>query len=156
MLFHYMFFIGSIGGFFLELFYRKLILKKWIKPGVFKGFYLPLYGFGLVIIYFCYLLKMPLIFKLILSMVFLTVIEFICGCIFIKKLKIPLWNYSNQFLNYKGLICFKYSVFWALLSLICFIFFEFMRIYTFVIMDMIVMVFEGFLLLDFFVFLKDK
>ena len=105
-------------GYLLELFYRRFTKQKWIKPGVFKGIYLPLYGMGLCICYFAYTLNINFVFKIALTIFLLTFIEFLCGIIFIKYFKLPLWDYSNNFLNYKGLICFKFSIYWGILSFI--------------------------------------
>ena len=47
----FLFFIGSVIGWILELFYRRMISsKKWINPGFLVGPYLPLYGFRFVCI----------------------------------------------------------------------------------------------------------
>lgn len=121
MLFNYLFIfmIGSIGGYFLELFYRRVMLGKWIKPGVFYGIYLPLYGMGLCICYFVYCLDTNLLVKIFLITIFLTLIELICGLIFIKYFKLKLWNYERNSLNYKGLICLKFSMWWGILGVIC-------------------------------------
>lgn len=121
MLFNYLFIfmIGSLGGYFLELFYRRIMLGKWIKPGVFCGVYLPLYGLGLCICYCIYSLNMYLLIKIVLLGVFLTLIEFLCGLIFLKYFKLSLWDYEKNKFNYKGLICLKFSVCWATLGFIC-------------------------------------
>lgn len=156
MLFRYLFFVGSIGGFFIELFYRRLVLKKWVKPGVFKGFYLPLYGIGLVICYLCYMLEWHIIFKVFLTVILLTCIELICGVIFIKKLKIDLWNYSNEYLNYKGLICIKFSFYWLLLSLISFMFFKNINICINNLLIFFIGVFEIILAVDVVLFFASK
>lgn len=155
MFFHYLFFIGSIGGFLLELFYRKLVLKKWIKPGVFRGFYLPLYGIGLVICYTCYLLPLNIIFRIILVVILLTFIELICGIIFIKKLKILLWDYSKNYFNYKGLICMKFSFYWLLLALISFIIFKNLVVSIDVTTSVFIVLFEVILLIDVIVFVIE-
>ena len=52
----YLFFIGSTAGWVIELFFRRFISRanpqrKWINPGFCVGPYLPLYGFGLCIMY---------------------------------------------------------------------------------------------------------
>lgn len=52
----YLFFIGSVLGWILELFFRKYFSgsnpeHKWINPGFCTGPYVPLYGFGLCILY---------------------------------------------------------------------------------------------------------
>lgn len=119
MLFKYLFIfmIGSFGGYLLELFYRRIMLGKWIKPGVFYGIYLPLYGLGFCICYFVYGLNVCLLFKIIILGTLLTLIEFLCGLIFIKFFNLDLWNYDKNFLNYKGIICIKFSVCWTVLGL---------------------------------------
>ena len=52
----FLFFIGSVSGWVIELFFRRFISlanpeRKWINPGFCTGPYLPLYGFGLCILY---------------------------------------------------------------------------------------------------------
>ena len=52
----YLFFIGSVSGWVLELFFRKFFSAsnpehKWINPGFCTGPYLPIYGFGLCALY---------------------------------------------------------------------------------------------------------
>ena len=137
---------------FLELFYRRIVFKKWMKPGVFRGCYLPLYGMGLVICYFCYLLPLHLIFRMLLVVILLTFIELLCGIIFIRKLKIPLWDYNNEFFNYKGLICLKYSLYWLLLAIVFFIVFSSVSIPINRFMNFIVIGYEIILIVDVTVF----
>ena len=156
MLFHYFYFICSIGGFFLELLYRKYKFNKWIKPGVFKGFYLPLYGLGLVICYLCYKLPILFILKLLLAGILLTLIELICGVIFIKKYKIPLWDYSTNFGNYKGLICVKFSLIWFLLALVTFFIFSKLNVIIYPFLKIIIFVFEFIMLIDVISFFIQK
>ena len=52
----FLFFIGSVFGWVLELFFRRFISannpeRKWINPGFCVGPYLPLYGSGLCILF---------------------------------------------------------------------------------------------------------
>ncbi len=129
MLFNYLFIfmMGSVLGYFLELFYRRIVMKKWVKPGVFKGVYLPLYGMGLCVCYLFYNLDLNFIFKVLFIVLFLTLLELLCGLIFIKYFKVPLWDYSCNFLNYRGLICFKFSVYWGFLGIFCMLLFSFIN-----------------------------
>ena len=46
----------------------------------------------------------------------ITVMEFIVGLIFIKGMKIKLWDYSKNWLNIQGIICPQYSFYWVILS----------------------------------------
>lgn len=126
----FMFFTGSITGWWLELFFRKFFSKKnpehkWLNPGFLNGPYLPLYGFGLCALYtmasFEHIIKIDneLIQKLLLFVLMaaaMTLIEYIAGIIFIKGMKTKLWDYSDERWNIQGIICPKFSFFWALLS----------------------------------------
>ena len=52
----FIFFIGSLAGWLLELIFRRFFSKanptrKWINPGFLVGPYLPLYGFSLCVVY---------------------------------------------------------------------------------------------------------
>ena len=51
LLLAFLFFVGSLTGWVLELFYRRFVSqKKWVNPGFLSGPYLPIYGFGLVLL----------------------------------------------------------------------------------------------------------
>ena len=49
----FLFFIGSVSGWILELVFSNITSdhKKWINLGFCTGSYVPLYGFGLCILY---------------------------------------------------------------------------------------------------------
>ncbi|MGN1411308.1 MAG: putative ABC transporter permease [Oscillospiraceae bacterium] len=127
----FIFFIGSLVGWIIELFYRKFISKanperKWINPGFLVGPYLPLYGFGLVAMYLLAQINVSFIENdalqktllfILMSMV-MTIIEYIAGIIFIKGMKVKLWDYTNEWGNVQGIICPKFSFYWAILSAI--------------------------------------
>ena len=130
----FLFMIGSMFGWVLELFFRRFIstknpARKWINPGFLVGPALPLYGFGLVGLFVMSLLPyvghensdMELtnlqVFCAIVAMGFLmTVIEYIAGLVFIRGLKIKLWDYSEEWGNIQGIICPKFSVIWTVLA----------------------------------------
>ena len=126
----YLFFIGSVSGWVLELFFRKWFSSsnpehKWINPGFCTGPYLPIYGFGLCALYLLALLgretgldgsiqgRALLFLGMAISM---TLIEYIGGLLLLKGAKIRLWDYSNCRGNIQGLICPLFSFFWALLG----------------------------------------
>ena len=126
LVFIFLFFIGSIFGYVLELFYRRIVGGKWVNPGFLIGPYLPIYGFGLCVLTFIYLL----FFKLYLSPVFIiilmgfcmTIIELVGGLFFMKAGSVKLWDYSDLKWNYKGIICPKFSIIWTILSAIYYYF----------------------------------
>ena len=125
----YLFFIGSTFGWVLELFFRKFFSgtnpeHKWINPGFCVGPYVPLYGFGLCILFLLARLgerwnvntaggRILLFAAMALSM---TVIEYIAGIVSLKVLHVRLWDYSRRWGNIQGLVCPLFSFFWAVIS----------------------------------------
>lgn len=128
----FLFIFGSLGGWIIELFFRRFVsAKKWINPGFLVGPILPLYGFGLTGMYAVtylfskinisneYLKSVIVILTLGLLMI---IIEYITGIIFIKKMNIKLWDYSTRKGNIKGIICPLFSFFWLVLVAIYYLF----------------------------------
>lgn len=126
----FLFAVGSVIGWTLELFYRRLFdptnkERRWINPGFLTGPYLPLYGFSLIILFLLaqlekyvpiendVLRKLALFFVMAVC---ITLIEYFTGLIFIVKMKIKLWDYTENWGNVKGIICPLYSFFWMVLS----------------------------------------
>lgn len=125
----YMFLFGSIFGWVLELFFRRFFSRanperKWINPGFLNGPYLPIYGFGLCLLFtvssLCLQIPVPEIMRNIITIMItgigLTLIEYIAGVIFIKHMHMKLWDYSHERGNIGGIICPKFSVFWTVLG----------------------------------------
>lgn len=117
----FLFFVGSCLGWCLEVLFRRFFsAKKWINPGFLSGPYLPLYGFGLVGLYLICLIPvntgMRWLDALIIIAVMgvaMTAIEYVAGIIFIKGMKIKLWDYSDRLGNIQGIICPLFSAFWT-------------------------------------------
>ena len=115
----FIFYLGSTFGWTIELFFRRIVHKKWVNPGFLIGPYLLIYGFGLVFltnIYFIFQSQSinPIIVILLMSFV-MTLIELIGGLISLKN-KIRLWDYRDRWLNYKGIICPLFSVIWTIVG----------------------------------------
>lgn len=126
----FLFFIGSLSGWVLELFFRRFISsanpeRKWINPGFCTGPYLPIYGFGLCIMYLIAsmerfsIVENPFWNKIMLfafMSLCMTVIEYIAGIMSLKYTKVRLWDYSKEWGNIQGVICPKFSFIWAVLG----------------------------------------
>lgn len=126
----FLFFIGSVFGWVLELFFRRFISaanpeRKWINPGFCTGPYLPLYGAGLCILFLIAslenttLIADPFWEKAVLFLwmaVCMTAIEYVAGILSIKVGHVRLWDYSDQWGNIQGIICPKFSLAWAVLG----------------------------------------
>ena len=123
----FVFAVGCLFGWCLETVYRRFaeMPKKWINPGFLLGPYLPIYGFGLTLLYIIssvgskislgneFLKNLLIIFSIGLA---LTIIEYIAGIIFIKKMNKKLWDYSDRWANIDGIICPQFSLYWTLLG----------------------------------------
>lgn len=119
-----LFVVGSVFGYLIEVLFRRIFTaKRWVNPGFLIGPYLPLYGFGTAAIYGVFALVdlipdtvMPYWAEVLLGIalvgVAMTVIEFIAGLIFIKGMKLKLWDYTNRKGNIMGIICPLFSFFW--------------------------------------------
>lgn len=117
-----LFVIGSVFGYVLELFYRRFVSqKRWVNPGFLVGPYIPLYGFGAILLFAISNfgianLQLSETIKTIIILVIigiaLTLIELIAGLIFINGMHLKLWDYSNRWGNYKGIICPLFSLIW--------------------------------------------
>ncbi len=132
----FLFFIGSVFGWVLELFFRRFFSsanpeRKWINPGFCTGPYVPLYGMGLCILFLIAMLeKLNLIADPVLNRIVLfaamavcmTVIEYIAGIAALKIAHVRLWDYSGEWGNIDGLICPKFSLIWALLGAVYYFF----------------------------------
>lgn len=120
----FLFFVGSVLGWCTEVIFRRLFTaKKWINPGFLTGPYLPLYGFGLAGLFGISLIPIDTgseawnaVIIIFIMGAAMTVIEYIAGLIFIKGMKIRLWDYSNRWGNIQGIICPLFSLFWLLIS----------------------------------------
>lgn len=119
----FLFYIGSTLGWIVELFFRRIVHQKWVNPGFLIGPYLPIYGFGL-----CFLTLIYTIFQgyswwlnIILMGITMTILELIGGLSFLKS-GVKLWDYSNQPLNYKGIICPTFSCLWTIIGALYYFF----------------------------------
>ena len=123
----FLFFIGSVLGWVLELLFRNLTQHpdKIVNPGFCTGPYLPIYGFGLCALYLLASLEQyslvpdPFWNKVMLfaaMAVGMTLIEYMAGVFCLKYLKVRLWDYSDLWGNIQGIICPLFSFFWAILG----------------------------------------
>lgn len=123
----FIFVIGAICGWGLEVIYRHLAdkEKRWFNPGFCIGPYLPIYGIGLLTVFvITYLEKyIPIdnvvakrIILFVIMAICMTIIELIAGIVLLKFFNLRLWDYTDEKFNYKGFICLKFSIFWMLLS----------------------------------------
>ncbi len=113
----------ATAGWFIEVVYRGIRHRKAVNPGFLVGCSLPLYGVGGCILYFLSGLKLRfcpneavrVALILLMAALVMTLIELCGGFISVRFFSVRLWDYSGEWMNFKGLICPKFSLFWALI-----------------------------------------
>ena len=124
----FIFSFAAILGWIIETIYRFFMSKKLVNPGFMSGCVVPIYGFGALILYFVCKLSDNIsyaykpIIVIILSMILLSLLEFLSGEFLLKFFNLRLWDYSSRKFNIKGLICLRFSLYWGIFSLIFYLF----------------------------------
>ena len=128
----FLFAIGSMIGWGIEVIYRRFVSQKhWVNPGFLTGPCLPLYGMSLCILYLLAqiedampseLLGIRKLLLFIIMAIAITCLEYFVGVISLKVTKVRLWDYTDRWGNIHGMICPLYSFFWMLLSAIYYFF----------------------------------
>jgi uncharacterized membrane protein len=111
-----------VSGWLIEVFFRSLSNMRLINPGFLSGPYLPIYGFGTIILYYISSLNISFLPKVALFGLSTTILELFTGLFFYYFYSIRLWDYSRNLFNYKGIICPLYSFFWIVFSVIFYLF----------------------------------
>ncbi len=118
-----MFFAFSAIGWTIESIYCSIGNKKLINRGFLYGPVCPIYGAGALLFE---ILVTPLSdpFKtrwwlvIIVGMVVADILEYLTSYIMEKLFNARWWDYSENFLNLHGRICFKHTCYWGLFSFI--------------------------------------
>ncbi len=116
--FGFTFSVFSVAGWVLEVIYRSLSQMRFVNPGMLHGPYLPLYGTGALLLMRCVCLigNSSIMMKIIVYLSVTTGLELFAGFVSQKCFHNLLWDYSNEWLNYKGYICLKFSIYWVFLA----------------------------------------
>ena len=145
LLYLFLFLTGAFLGYLLEVLFRRFFTaKKWVNPGFMRGPWLPLYGFGVVLMFTVVVLLLyylpswsfynPYGFYAFLGVargacvadwlptaimtLSMILLEFVAGLIFVKGFKVKLWDYTNMRGNIMGIICPQFNFIWFALAVI--------------------------------------
>lgn len=119
----FMFFVFSAIGWAIECTYRSLGEKKIINSGFLYGPMCPIYGTGclvfqLILVPLSEPIEKRLIPVLLLGMLLADIVEYATSYIMEKLFNARWWDYSNNFLNLHGRICFKHTCYWAIFAFV--------------------------------------
>lgn len=109
----------SFLGWVMESIFRSISERKIINTGFLKGPFCPIYGVGAIImLLFLKRFSDNLIVLFIVSVVVLTIWEYLVGVLLEKLFHTKYWDYSNNKFNFQGRICLMNSIFWGILGIV--------------------------------------
>ena len=110
---------GFALGAILEFVYRSVNARKFVMPDLVS---IQIYAISTAFIYLLTLFNLNIAVLIFILAMLTSGLEFLIGYVYLKYKKVMLWDYSREVMNYKGLVCLKFSVLWVLLSLIYYYF----------------------------------
>lgn len=113
-----LFFFYSAAGWVVESLYCSIGEKRLVNRGFMTGPMCPIYGTGAIVMtLFMYnpYKDRPLIVFL-LGMVLCDIVEYLTSVIMEFLFHARWWDYTYEFLNIKGRICLKHTLFWGIAS----------------------------------------
>lgn len=112
------FFLYCFFGWCWETCYVSAKKRHWVNRGFMKGPFLPIYGFGALVVLISTLpvRSMPVLVYLF-GMLGATLLELVTGICMEKLFHVRYWDYSSQKFHYKGHICLSSSLAWGVFSL---------------------------------------
>lgn len=112
------FFIYAVLGWVFEMTYCAILDGEIARRGFFYGPYLPIFGFGAIILLkliapYC---KTPLSLFFV-SIIGCTILEYFTSIVIEAVFHVQLWDYSSNFWNYQGRICLVNSLLFGIMAL---------------------------------------
>lgn len=115
--------IVVLSGFLLwsifEWIYRSLEHHRFVFP---RFINVQIYVLTGIFLYVLSLVQLPLVLKMLLIVIFSTLLEYLTGYLYLKYKKIRLRDYSHQRANYKRLICPLFSFYRLAIALVYYFF----------------------------------
>lgn len=119
LLYFIYFILYSIIGWIIESTFVFLGTKKWVDRGFLIGPYLPIYGWGsILMILYLTQYKDNIITVFILGVVVCSILEYITSYVMEKLFKTRWWDYSNNKFNLNGRICGKNCLLFGVLGVL--------------------------------------
>ena len=113
------FIIYSFLGWVMESIVRSIAERKIINTGFLHGPFCPIYGVGAIILYqFLSRFSNNLILLFFISVIVLTLWEYIVGVMLEKMFNTKYWDYSDHKFNFQGRICLVNSICWGVLGIV--------------------------------------
>lgn len=106
-------------GWAFESVYVSIEYRRWVNRGFLNGPFLPIYGFGAIIMLFCSLpVRNYIVLIFLFGMIGATALEYFTGYVLEQIFHVKYWDYSYEPFNVKGYICLGCSLMWGGMSII--------------------------------------
>jgi len=103
----------------MESLYVSFFKRKWISSGLLNGPFIPLYGFGcLILIALSPYLKDSILLTFFVGGTCMTILEYFTACYIERIFHTQCWDYSHHRFHYKGRISLFYFLVWCSLSVL--------------------------------------
>lgn len=113
----FMFVLYSFLGWTLEEFYCYIIRGRFKSDGFLYGPFKPMYGIAMtILIFFKNIVKVNNTTLMVLCFTVPTIIEYVTGLIMKVRFGKKYWDYSKIAFNIDGLVCLRFSIYWAILT----------------------------------------
>lgn len=110
--------IYTFLGFIVESVYVSILKKEFYLSGLLKGPFIPIYGFGALLILNIIPYHTNNFEIFFYSLISCTTLEYLTHFFLSHDSNIEVWNYSKLPDNYHGRICCFYSLMWGFLGII--------------------------------------
>lgn len=113
------FYMYAIIGYICEVIYCSIPLKRLVNRGFLHGPYLPIYGFGalLVVVPLMFFNTHPILVFLI-AVLLTSSLEYVTSFLLEKIFHTKLWDYSKNFGNINGRVCLLNSTLFGMMGLV--------------------------------------
>lgn len=113
------FFAYCLIGWIWETLYVYIRTGHWENRGFLTGPFLPIYGFGAIVILLITIpAKENILFIFLLGMLGASTLEYIGGTLMEAVFHTRFWDYSDALFNLNGHICFLCSMVWGIFSIL--------------------------------------
>lgn len=114
----FLFFVGSIVGWFLEILFSLIVRGKLVNPGSLSGPWCQIYGIAILIILLIVNKKDNFKVAFLKISLIVSIDEYLSAFISEEVFNHQLWDYSSNFLNFQGRICLSMTILFIIGGLI--------------------------------------
>lgn len=115
----FFFIIYCMVGWCFETAYVSIRQKRYVNRGFMRGPYLPIYGFGAIVMLISTIpVRNNLLLSFLFGMIAATILEYVTGVLMEMLFKVRYWDYSRKKFNFQGHICLTSSLAWGSMTLL--------------------------------------